>query len=61
MHNSSRLACDTDELLDMLRAVAARPINAEREMLVEAILAELSQRGLIFVTPAPGYISGTVH
>jgi hypothetical protein len=61
MHDSLRFKCDTDELLDMLRAVAARPINAEREMLVEAILAELNQRGLTFVTPARSYVSGTVH
>jgi hypothetical protein len=52
---------DSDDLLDMLRHVAARPPNAEREMLVDAILAELKQRGIALIVPDIEHVGRTIH
>lgn len=61
MHKPTHFQIDSDDLLDMLRHVAARPPNAEREMLVDAILAELRQRGIALIVPSDEHARRTLH
>jgi hypothetical protein len=61
MEKPTHVHIDSDDLLDMLRHVAARPPNPEREMLVNALLAELRQRGIAFVGPGEEPVRRTLH
>jgi len=61
MHKPTHFEIDSDDLLDMLRHVVARPPNAEREMLVDALLAELRHRGIALITPGDEHVRRTLH
>jgi hypothetical protein len=61
MHKPTHFDVDSDDLLDMLRHVAARPPNAEREMLVNALLAELRHRGIALIVPGDAPVRRVLH
>jgi hypothetical protein len=61
MQKPTHFEIDSDDLLDMLRHVVARPPNAEREMLVDALLAELRDRGIALNMPGEKNVSRTLH
>jgi len=61
MQNPKVADVDSDDLLDMLRHVVARPPNAERVMLIDAILAVLKQRGIAFIAPGGTHARPTLH
>jgi len=61
MHKPTHFQIDSDDLLDMLRHVVARPPNPEREMLVNALLDELRHRGIALNMPPDAQVSRTLH
>ena len=61
MHKPTHFEIDSDDLLEMLRHVVARPPNAEREMLVDALLTELRHRGIALITPGDEHVRRTLH